>query len=100
MAHQIVWFDMPVKDLDRSIRFYSAVLGAPVKKEQMPGMTFAVLPHEQNDVSGILTRRSARAAKRGQGARAEASDRALRFSRRRTGQRRQPQGPIGCFGSS
>ena len=55
MPNQVVWFDMPVKDLDRAIRFYSAILGAPVKKEQFPGMTFAVLPHEQNDVSGCLT---------------------------------------------
>ena len=55
MANQVVWFDMPVQDLDRAIRFYSAVLGAPVKKEQMPGMTFAVLPHETNEVSGCLT---------------------------------------------
>ena len=30
MANQVVWFDMPVKDLDRAIRFYSAVLGAPL----------------------------------------------------------------------
>jgi hypothetical protein len=27
--NQVVWFDMPVIDLDRSIRFYSAVLEAP-----------------------------------------------------------------------
>src|SRR5437667_11466294 len=46
IANQIVWFDTPVKDLDRAIRFYSAVLGAKIKKEEMPGMTFAVLPHE------------------------------------------------------
>lgn len=34
MAHQIVWFDIPVLNLDRAIRFYSAVLGAPVKMER------------------------------------------------------------------
>jgi predicted enzyme related to lactoylglutathione lyase len=55
MANQIVWFDTPVTDLDRAIRFYSAVLGVPVKKEQYPGMTFAVLPHEKDDVAGCLT---------------------------------------------
>src|SRR5258706_10624222 len=55
MANQIVWFDMPVKDLDRAIRFYSAVLGAPVKKEQMPGMTFGLLPHQNEEVGGCLT---------------------------------------------
>jgi predicted enzyme related to lactoylglutathione lyase len=55
MANQIVWFDTPVQDLDRAIKFYSAVLDAAVKKEQYPGMTFAVLPHEKDDVSGCLT---------------------------------------------
>ena len=55
-ANQIVWCDIPVKDLDRAIRFYSAVLGAPVSKEQHEGMTFAMLPHaEQHGVSGCLT---------------------------------------------
>jgi uncharacterized protein len=55
MPNQVVWFDLPVKDLDRAIRFYSAVLGAQVKKEQMPGMSFAVLPHQNHEVSGCLT---------------------------------------------
>jgi uncharacterized protein len=54
-ANQIVWCDIPVKDLDRAIQFYSAVLGAPVKKEQCEGMTFAMLPHEQGGVSGCLS---------------------------------------------
>ncbi len=45
-----------MKDLDRAIRFYSAVLGAPVKKEQHEGMSFAVLPHaDEHGVSGCLT---------------------------------------------
>jgi uncharacterized protein len=54
MPNQVVWFDMPVKDLDRAIRFYAAVLGAPVEKQQFPGMTFATLPHQNGDVSGCL----------------------------------------------
>jgi len=53
--NQVVWFDMPVRDLDRSMRFYSAVLGAPVKKQEFSGMSFAVLPHEECSVSGCLT---------------------------------------------
>jgi predicted enzyme related to lactoylglutathione lyase len=54
MANQIVWLDIPVLDLDRAIRFYSAVLGAPVRKEEFPGMAIGVLPHEANDVGGCL----------------------------------------------
>jgi len=53
--NRVVWFDVPVTDLDRAVRFYSAVLGAAVKKQEMPGMTFAVLPHEGDEVSGCLT---------------------------------------------
>jgi len=55
-GNQIVWCDIPVTDLDRAVRFYSAVLGAPVRKEQHEGMAFAVLPHgDQHGVSGCLT---------------------------------------------
>jgi predicted enzyme related to lactoylglutathione lyase/uncharacterized protein YndB with AHSA1/START domain len=55
-GNQIVWCDIPVKDLDRAIRFYSAVLGAPIKKEQHEGMSFAVLPHgDEHGVSGCLS---------------------------------------------
>ncbi len=55
MANQIVWFDVPVKDLDRAVRFYSEVLGAPVHPQDMQGMKFAVFPHGENEVSGCLT---------------------------------------------
>ena len=55
-TNQIVWSDIPVKDLDRAIRFYSAVLGGQIKKEQHEGMTFAMLPHaEEHGVSGCLS---------------------------------------------
>ena len=53
-TNTVVWFDMPVVDLDRSIRFYSAVLGSPVHTEQHSGMAFAVLHHEEGGVSGCL----------------------------------------------
>ena len=43
MANQIVWCDIPVLDLGRAIKFYSAVLGAPVKKEQFPEMAVGIL---------------------------------------------------------
>jgi len=56
MANQIVWVDIPVKDLERAIRFYSAILGAEVKKEQFPEMSIGVLPHEDGEVGGCLVR--------------------------------------------
>ena len=54
MANQIVWCDIPVKDLDRAIRFYSAVLGRPVTKETVSGTTFGLLPEADSGVSGCL----------------------------------------------
>lgn len=54
MANQIVWVDIPVLDVDRAIGFYSAVLGAPVKKQEFGGCAMGLLPHEGNDVGGCL----------------------------------------------
>jgi predicted enzyme related to lactoylglutathione lyase len=54
MPNQIVWCDIPVKDLDRAIRFYSAALGKSVEKQSMPGMTIGLLPDASKDVSGCL----------------------------------------------
>jgi predicted enzyme related to lactoylglutathione lyase len=53
--HQVVWFDIPVRDLDRALRFYSAVLGAELKKQQAgPGVSIAMLPQADGFVSGCL----------------------------------------------
>jgi uncharacterized protein len=54
MANQIVWCDIPVSDLDRAIKFYSAVLGQDVKKQDLPGMTIGILPHNDGEVGGCL----------------------------------------------
>ena len=54
MANQIVWCDIPVKDLDRAIKFYSAVLGQTVSKETVGEMTFGLLPDAYSGVSGCL----------------------------------------------
>jgi uncharacterized protein len=53
--HQIVWFDIPVRDIDRAMRFYAAVLGIELKREQAgPGMAMAMLPHADGFVGGCL----------------------------------------------
>jgi predicted enzyme related to lactoylglutathione lyase len=54
MANQVVWVDIPVLDLDRAIRFYSAVLAGEVQKQEYPGMAIGLLPGYDNDVSGCL----------------------------------------------
>jgi len=61
--NQVVWFDMPITDLDRAVRFYSAVLGAAVQKQQFSGVHFAVLPHQEGAISGCLVPSDADKAK-------------------------------------
>ena len=47
--NRVVWVDVPVKDLNRSIAFYSAMLANKVSKVEMPGMEFAVLDHQDGN---------------------------------------------------
>lgn len=54
VTNTVVWFDLPVRDLDRAMRFYSAVLGAQVHKQDHEGFAFAVLHHAPDGVSGCL----------------------------------------------
>lgn len=54
MANQIVWCDIPVLDLDRAVRFYSAVLGQAVKKQDFSSMTIGLLPHNDGEVGACL----------------------------------------------
>ncbi|HYE04051.1 MAG TPA: VOC family protein [Planctomycetota bacterium] len=53
-ANQVVWFDIPVTDLDRAIRFYTAVLGSPVTRHDFPGGALGVLAHGGDSVGGCL----------------------------------------------
>jgi predicted enzyme related to lactoylglutathione lyase len=43
--NRIVWFDLPVADLDRAAAFYRAVLAISVHKEQFDNFSFCVLEH-------------------------------------------------------
>jgi predicted enzyme related to lactoylglutathione lyase len=50
----ICWVDIPVRDLDRAITFYSAVLGEPVTRESNEGCEFALLPRPMEGTSASL----------------------------------------------
>jgi predicted enzyme related to lactoylglutathione lyase len=54
MANVINWFEIPVTDLDRSIKFYETILGAAPQKWEMEGMEMAVLPMEGDGIGGAL----------------------------------------------
>lgn len=49
-----VWVDIPCIDLDRAIRFYSAVMGHPAKKQEFPNFAIGVLTHAEEGVGGCL----------------------------------------------
>jgi predicted enzyme related to lactoylglutathione lyase len=53
-ANTLCWTDIPTIDLDRAIKFYSAVLGEEVSKMSEQGFEYGLLPHEEQNASGCL----------------------------------------------
>ena len=47
--NRAVWFDIPIVDLDRSIKFYSEVLAIEVGKEEFEDYTFGILEHKDGN---------------------------------------------------
>jgi len=47
--NRVVWFDLPVADLDRAAAFYRAVLGVRVDKEQFEQFAFGVIEHDRGN---------------------------------------------------
>jgi uncharacterized protein len=101
MANQIVWCDIPVLDLDRAIKFYSAVLGQPVRKQEHSGVTVGILPHNDGEVGGCLFMSADKPSEQGlmvylnaNGRLEEALD-AVAANGGRVVQRQQPIGPFG-----
>jgi predicted enzyme related to lactoylglutathione lyase len=47
--NRLVWFDIPVADLDRSRAFYQAVLGIAVHREKFGDYEFCVLDHQDGN---------------------------------------------------
>jgi uncharacterized protein len=54
MPNLLVWMDIPVRDLDRAVRFYGGVLDWKVRCEKFPGMTIGIFEHGEGDVAGCL----------------------------------------------
>jgi len=54
MSDRVVWFDLPVADLERAGRFYSAVLAIEVTQESAGNFKFAVLEHGPQGNGGCL----------------------------------------------
>lgn len=56
MANTIVWFDLPVKNLEKATEFYSKLLNKNLTIVEEHGFKMAVFPHEDNscDVAGCI----------------------------------------------
>ena len=53
--HLVTWFEIPAADLERAAKFYSDVLGVPMKVEQAGSERLSVFPHQKPSVGGCLT---------------------------------------------
>lgn len=54
MKSYLVWFDIPALEIDRAIRFYSAVLGVPVERDGESETPLAWLPTPDGGRMGCL----------------------------------------------
>jgi len=54
MSRLINWFEIPVTDFDRAVRFYEAVLGIKFTLQDMSDMKLAVFPYSEGATGGAL----------------------------------------------
>jgi len=54
MANVINWFEIPVSDIDRASKFYSAILDGELQQMEMMGTKMAFLPMDGEGVGGSL----------------------------------------------
>ena len=54
--NRLVWFDIPVADLERAAAFYRGVLGIAVHVEKSPGYSFAVLEHADGNGGCLVSK--------------------------------------------
>lgn len=53
MTNALNWFEIPVADMERALKFYNTILGADMSAaEFMPGFLMAMLPATQEGVGG------------------------------------------------
>ncbi|HUA62056.1 MAG TPA: VOC family protein [Verrucomicrobiae bacterium] len=55
-ANRIVWFEIPVQDMDRAVRFYETVLETKLKREQAGPTPIAIFTYDPPFVSGCLAK--------------------------------------------
>jgi predicted enzyme related to lactoylglutathione lyase len=56
MGRLINWFEIPVTDMDRAVRFYETVLGIKFDRQDMGDMKMAIFPYPEGGTGGALCR--------------------------------------------
>lgn len=54
MSRLINWFEIPVTNMDRAVKFYEAVLGVKLNRQDMGEMKMAVFPYPEDGTGGAL----------------------------------------------
>jgi uncharacterized protein len=58
MKHaNIIWFEIPVENLDRAIRFYSGMLGVTIEKQMLLDKPYGIFKRENTGVGGVLVKK-------------------------------------------
>jgi uncharacterized protein len=47
ITHVVNWFEIPVRDLDRAVRFYEKAFDVKLSTEEMAGLKMAMFPFKQ-----------------------------------------------------
>ena len=56
MKSVINWFEIPVADMDRAIKFYESVMQVALRREKMDVADLAIFPHEDPATGGALAK--------------------------------------------
>ena len=62
--NRLVWFDIPVANLDRASAFYSAVLDIGIPKQQFDNFSFCVFEHDAGN-GGCLVEKASDVTEKG-----------------------------------
>ncbi len=54
--HTISWFEIPAADIDRAVKFYSAIFGVKMEQMEWQGVKMAFFPGGQDLIHGALVK--------------------------------------------
>lgn len=56
MSNIINWFEIPVTDFERAVKFYEQVFQATFRREDMDNMQMAIFPYQEPQPGGALVK--------------------------------------------